>query len=234
MNLGDVERQLRAGPPEEESYQIQPLLLDLDRVTPTQRLAAARLVARLAPRAVTRLRLAGAIVGMVALVGAGFVAGRVTAPESTSGGPAGQAGVRLQPAFVSDALRQAFYSGVDRQSRFLVCSAASSLTCTDALTYKTANPLGDYVWGSLTAVTLQRGDIIVGAQLDPVLPVEAYLSRAEEPSKTGPQLVPVTIYPGDTFFDLGSPAPGAYVLSIVLAPSSPVMPGQIAIGIVVQ
>lgn len=86
----------------------------------------------------------------------------------------------------------------------------------------------------LKPVAVPSGQVIVGAQLDPVLPVAAYLSRAGDPSAAGPELVPITIYPGDTFLDLGLLSPGRYMLSVLTSPASPVMSGQVAIGIVVR
>jgi hypothetical protein len=229
MNLGDVERQLRAGPPEEERYRIQPLVLDDDQTTTAQSLDhPAR-----PTRAVARLRLAGAAVGVVVLVAAAFTAGRLTVPPTTALGPA-PSGVRVQPAFVSSKLRQTFYSGVDRQRLWLVCAMASTMTCTDALVYRTTDPLNSDEWTYLKPVTLPSGQVIVGAGLDPVLPVVAYLSPAGNPSGAGPELVPITIYPGDTFLDLGALATGRYVLSVLTAPTAPVMSGQLVIGIVVR
>jgi hypothetical protein len=229
MNLGDVERQLRAGPPEEELYRVQPLVLDDDQATTAQPLAA-----RERPvRAIARLRRAGVVVGVALLVAAAFTAGRLTVPPTTALGPA-QSGVRVLPAFVSSELRKAFYSGVDRQRLWLVCAMASSMTCTDASAYRTTDPLNSDEWPYLKPVTVPAGQVIVGAELDPVLPVVAYLSPAANPSAAGPELVPISIYPGDTFLDLGSLSAGRYVLSVLTSPTAPVMSGQLVIGIVVR
>ena len=159
-------------------------------------------------------------------------------------GPSGQpvpAGVRpsviqVQPAVVSEALRQAYYSGVDRQKSWLVCTVAPAMSCnkSHAGAYRTAEPLMNDEWPYVKPVTVRAGDVVVGAQLDPALTVMAYLSPADNPSATGPQLVPASMLPGDTFLDLGELMPGRYVLSILSEPNSAMMSGQTVIGIVVQ
>jgi hypothetical protein len=229
MNLGDVERELRAGPPEESSYRVRPLLLE-SGPTAAQRLPATRPL----PRPLGAMRLAVTIVGAAVLITAGFVAGRFTDAQPTAPGAAAPTGIRVQPAFLSDVLRRTFYSGADRQHEWMVCAVASDLTCADASVHSTADPLNTDEWAFLKAVTVPSGDVIVGAQLDPVLPVVAFLSPADNPSAAGPQLVPVSILPGDTFLDLGRLVPGRYVLSVLSSPTSPVMSGQLAIGIVVR
>ena len=232
MNLGDVERQLRAGPPEEGDYQVRPLILDMEPAAAARGLAA---VSRTRPGLSDGLRLVATGLVVAAVVGA-FVVGRLSAGPA---GPAGPAGVRpsvaqVQPAVVSEALRKAFYSGVDRKHSWMVCSLATAMTCTDAGAYRTAEPLMNDEWPYLTPVTVPAGDVVVGAALDPRLPVMAYLSPADEPSATGPQLVPASMLPGDTFLDLGELRPGRYVLSILSEPNSAMMSGQIVIGLIVQ
>ena len=232
MNLGDVERQLRAGPPEEGDYQVRPLILDMEPAAAARGFAA---VPRTRPGLSDGLRLVATGLVVAAVVGA-FVVGRLSAGPA---GPAGPAGVRpsvaqVQPAVVSEALRQAFYSGVDRNQSWMVCSLATAMTCTDAGAYRTAEPLMNDEWPYLTPVTVPAGDVVVGAALDPRLPVMAYLSPADEPSATGPQLVPASMLPGDTFLDLGELRPGRYVLSILSEPNSAMMSGQIVIGLIVQ
>jgi hypothetical protein len=229
MNLGDVEHQLRAGPPEEDEYRVRPLLLDADPAAASGMTVAS---SRTLPGAADGLRMLATGLVVAALVVAAFAAGRLTT------GPAGPAAApsatRIQPAFVPEALRQAFYSGVDRTKTWLVCVTAPSLTCADAAAYRTADPLGEDEWFNLQPVTVAAGDVIVGAGLDPALQVQAYLSPADNASAVGPQLTPASMHPGDTFFDLGPLAPGRYVLSILTDPTSPMMQGQIAIGIVVR
>ena len=167
--------------------------------------------------------------------------GHSSSVDSARAGRAGRAGgsvrpsvAQVQPAVVSEALRQAFYSGVDRKQSWMVCSLATAMTCTDAGAYRTAEPLMNDEWPYLTPVTVPAGDVVVGAALDPSLPVMAYLSPADEPSATGPQLVPASMLPGDTFLDLGELRPGRYVLSILSEPNSAMMSGQIVIGLIVQ
>ena len=232
MNLGDVERQLRAGPPEEGDYQVRPLILDMEPAAAARGFAA---VSRTRPGLSDGLRLVATGLVVAAVVGA-FVVGRLSAGPA---GPVGPAGVRpsvaqVQPAVVSEALRQAFYSGVDRKQSWMVCSLATAMTCTDAGAYRTAEPLMNDEWPYVTPVTVPAGDVVVGAALDPRLPVMAYLSPADEPSATGPQLVPASMLPGDTFLDLGELRPGRYVLSILSEPNSAMMSGQIVIGLIVQ
>jgi len=231
MNLGDVEHQLRAGPPEEDAYRVRPLVLDTEPATAAPGSAVAS--SRTLPGAAGGLRLLATGVAVAVLFVAAFAAGRLTAGPS---GPAAAApgAVRVQPAFVSEELRQAFYSGVDRQKTWLVCATAPAMHCVDASAYRTADPLMTDEWPNLDPVTVAAGDVIVGAGLDPTLQVQAYLSPAEDPSGSGPQLTPVSTHPGDTFLDLGRLSPGRYVLSILTDPTSPMMQGQIAIGIVVQ
>jgi hypothetical protein len=229
MNLGDVERQLRAGPPEEELYRVRALVVADERTTPAQRLAVPR-----SARALAGLRLVATLVVVVGLVGAGFVAGRLSVASPAAQEPAAVTGMLVRPAYVSDALRRAFHSGVDRQRAWLVCAMTAVLTCVDAPTRRSADRLGDSEWHLLDPVTVPSGHIVVGAQLDPALQVAAYLGPWDNPSGTGPELVPITISPGDTFLDLGALPPGAYVLSVLTSPSSPTFSGQVAIGIDVQ
>jgi hypothetical protein len=229
MSIGEVERQLRAGPPEEELYRVRALVLDDDGAIAVERLAGPGF----RPGTLAARRQAAAFMSVIALFAAGFVVGRLAAPPSMTEAPGAVSGGLVQPAFVSDALRQAFYSGVDRQHAWLACAVTSIATCTDAPSYRTVANLGDNVWPLLSPVTLPAGHVIVGIELDPASPVAAYLSPAGDPSAAGPELVPTMIYPGDTFLDLGSLAPGRYVLSVLTAPTAPVMSGQIAIGIVV-
>jgi hypothetical protein len=232
MNLGDVERQLRAGPPEEGDYQVRPLMLDLEPAAAARGFTA---VPRTRPGLSDGLRLVATGLAVAALVGA-FVVGRLSAGPSGPAGPAGAppSVMQVQPAMVSEALRQAFYSGVDRQTSWLVCSVGSTMTCADALAYRTAEPLSEDEWPHVQPVTVPAGDVVVGAALDPRLTVMAYLLPADNPSAAGPQLVPASMIPGDTFLDLGELRPGRYVLSILSEPNSPMMSGQIVIGLVVQ
>ena len=60
------------------------------------------------------------------------------------------------------------------------------MTCTDASAYRTSEPLSSDEWPYVTPVTVPAGDVVVGAQLDPMLTVMAYLSPADNPSATGP------------------------------------------------
>lgn len=232
MNLGDVERQLRAGPPEEGDYQVRPLILDLEPAAAARGITA---VSRTRPGLSDGLRLLATGLVVAAVVGA-FVVGRLSVAPAVPGGPAGvpPSVVQVQPAVVSEALRQAFYSGVDRQQSWLVCTVAPAMACADAGAYRTAEPLISDEWPHVTPVTVPAGDVVVGAQLDPRLTVMAYLSPADNPSATGPQLVPASMLPGDTFLDLGELMPGRYVLSILSEPNSAMMSGQTVIGIVVQ
>ena len=231
MNLGDVERQLRAGPPEEDEYRVKPLILDLDTAAEGRGLTTVSRTRRLSDG----MRLLATSLAVAAVVGA-FIVGRLSAGLGEPEGPAGNrpGAVQVQPAVVSEALRAAFYSGVDRQASWLVCSVEAPMTCADAAAYRTADPLMEDEWPHVTPVTVPPGDVVVGAALDPSLPVMAYLGPAGEPSATGPQLVPVSMLPGDTFLDLGELRPGRYVLSILSEPNEAVMSGQIVIGIVVQ
>ena len=201
MNLGDVERQLRAGPPEEGDYQVRRLILDLEPAAAARGFTA---VSRTRPGLSDGLRLLATGLVVAAVVGA-FVVGRLSVAPAVPGGPAGvrPSVVQVQPAVVSEALRQAFYSGVDRQQSWLVCTVAPAMACTDAGAYRTAEPLISDEWPHVTPVTVPAGDVVVGAQLDPRLTVMAYLSPADNPSATGPQLVPASMLPGDTFLDLG-------------------------------
>ena len=112
--------------------------------------------------------------------------------------------------------------------------ATGSIECIDAPAFRTSDIFGTDEWANVKPGVVPAGDVIIGAQLDPVLPVTAYLVSAADPSGGGPQLVPVTIHPGDTFFDLGALAPGRYVVSVLTDPTSPVMSGQTVIGIVVE
>jgi hypothetical protein len=230
MNISEIERQLRAAPPEEDLYRVRALVLDADRSIPAERLVAPRLPSG----ALLGRGLGAALVGVLAVFLAGFALGRLAAPRSMSEGPAAPSSALLQPAFVSDELRRAFYSGVDRQHQWLVCALASSLTCADASAYLTNVVLGQSVSAFLSPVTVPAGHVVVGVELDPALPIAGYLSPADDPGAAGPMLAPAMIYPGDAFFDLGSLSPGRYVLSILANPTGPTMSGQIAIEIVVQ
>jgi len=230
MNLGDVERQLRAGSPEEDEYRVRPLILDLDGAAEGRRLT---LVSRTRGLSSGMRLLATAVT--VVVVAAAFVLGRLTAGLGEPAGPAGlRPGVaQVQPAVVSEALRQAFYSGADRRQSWLVCSVAATMTCVDAAAYRDVDPLGSDEWVHLTPVTVPAGDVVVGAALDPGQPAMAYLSPADDPAAAGPPLPPASMVPGDTFLDLGTLEPGRYVLSVT-EPDGPTMSGQVAIGIVVQ
>src|SRR5262245_27984521 len=106
MNLGDVEHQLRAGPPEEDDYRVRPLVLDAEPAAATRGSAVAS--SRSIRVAAGGLRLLATGVAVVGLVAAAFAIGRLTAAPA---GPAaaGLNAIRVQPAFVSETLRQAFY-----------------------------------------------------------------------------------------------------------------------------
>src|SRR5262249_34473165 len=118
MNLGDVEHQLRAGPPEEDEYRVRPLVLDAEpAAAPGMAVASSRTLPGAAggPRVLAR----GLVVA--ALAAAASARGRLPAAPR---GPAaaGPGAVRVQPAFVSETLRQAFYSGADRTKSWMVCA----------------------------------------------------------------------------------------------------------------
>jgi hypothetical protein len=230
MNLGDVERELRHGPPEERDYRVREIVLD---DTDPASVAAVR-----RPRSTGALRQAWSL-GLAAVVIAGglagaFVLGRASAPVAVQPAAPPSVGVRVQPAFVADAIGQAFYSGVRRDATWLVCEGSDSVDCIDVPAFRTSDIFGSDEWPNLHPGTVKPGDVIVGAQLDPVTPVSAYLISASNPSAGGPQLTPVTIHPGDTFFDLGPLAPGRYVVSVLIDPTTSMVSGQTVIGIDVE
>src|SRR4029079_15781530 len=159
MNLGDVERQLRAGPPEEDDYQVRPLILDMEPAATTRGLMSA---ARTRPGLSDGLRLVATGLAVAAVVGA-FIVGRLSAGPAGPAGPAGgpPSVAQVQPAVVSEALRRAFYSGVDRQQSWMVCSLATTMTCRDAAAYRTADPLMNDEWPYLAPVTVPAGEVVV-------------------------------------------------------------------------
>jgi len=233
MNLGDVERELRHGPPEEDGYRIRELVLDdtAPAPAPIGRLAGRQIGGGLLGRG-ARISAIAVIVAAASVVA--FMVGRLSVPGAAQPAGAASSGVRVQPAFVSDALRHAYYSGAARARTWLVCTATATMDCVDVPAFRTSDFYGTDQWRNVNPGRVAAGDVIVGAQLDPVLPVSAYLVPAADPSAGGPQLVPVTIHPGDTFFDLGQLAPGRYLVSVLTDPTSPMMSGQTVIGIVVE
>jgi hypothetical protein len=235
MNLGDVERQLRAGPPEESEYRVRELVLEGEGI-PATAVASVAVGVRASGSTRRALRLGGSI-AVVALLVATFAAGRATSGDGQPIGASGQAGAssvaRIEPAYVSDALRRAFYSGTDRATSWLACSSADALTCADVAVFAASDFLGDDEWGQLRPATLPAGHLFVGIHSNPDRAVDAYVAPALSPGLTEP-LVAVIVGVGDSFLDLGPLRPGRYVVTVIIDPSSPMATGIQTIGIEVS
>jgi hypothetical protein len=164
------------------------------------------------PRAARRV--AAAVVVAVVLMVA-FLAGRVTAPTTSAAATPSLAASPdlVRPAWVSDALLQAFYQHPESTS---ACSSDGGVTCLplvgtriDEVAWQGAV---DNFWPRVQPQTVRAGRIVVAAPLNrgPTGGAPTLLLRPERGRDSQPDGLTVT---GRAFFfDLGDLRPGWYAL----------------------